>query len=185
MRMLNYILRYTYIDSEDEDVLKFGIEMLKTLSLAVLVALAISIALNMFLEAAILLAVLIPLRQNAGGYHTKHRITCGIMSTLIYLCALLLIKECILDYILQCIMCVTDFVVLYLFAPIDNVNHRLDDIEKKVYADRTMKCFLIDIIVFMFLFMFGLKYWSGIVVLAISIECILMIIGFLNNVIKR
>lgn len=58
--------------------------MIKLLTIAGIVGMIIAIIMKMIPEAMLFLVMLISLRQNAGGYHTRHRITCDIMSTIIY-----------------------------------------------------------------------------------------------------
>ena len=84
-RIYNYIVHNSDINKDENKVIEFGIEMIKMLSVAAIVAILIAMIMKMLPEAVFFLFTFIPLRQNAGGYHTRHRITCAIMSVFIYI----------------------------------------------------------------------------------------------------
>ena len=92
MGLYNYISRYKKFDKADENVIKFGLEMLYTIVISGGIALLIALYMKSFFEAVIFLSVLMPLRQNAGGYHADKRIICAIISLFIYVLALYVIK---------------------------------------------------------------------------------------------
>ena len=84
-RIYNYIVHNSDINKDENKVIEFGIEMIKMLIVAVIVAILTALIMKMLPEAVFFLFTFIPLRQNAGGYHTRHRITCAIMSVFIYI----------------------------------------------------------------------------------------------------
>ena len=92
MKLLNFINDNVKLDEQEEPIVQFGIDMLKMVSVSLLVAFIISIAMGMFFESVVLLVTLIPLRQKSGGYHSKSRLICAIMSLFIYILMLVSIK---------------------------------------------------------------------------------------------
>ena len=102
-RIYNYIVHNSDINKDENKVIEFGIEMIKMLSVAAIVAILIAMIMKMLPEAVFFLFTFIPLRQNAGGYHTRHRITCAIMSVFIYiLLEIIYVFLTIFLYLLKC-----------------------------------------------------------------------------------
>ena len=75
--LYEYIVTNSNENCENKDVIQFGIQMFQMLSVSMMVALAIALCMKMLAEAVVFLLVLIPLRQNAGGYHHASWRTCG------------------------------------------------------------------------------------------------------------
>lgn len=129
-RIYNYIVHNSDINKDENKVIEFGIEMIKMLSVAAIVAILIAMIMKMLPEAVFFLFTFIPLRQNAGGYHTRHRITCAIMSVFIYIFVLIIIKNFEFNALMQIFLCFIDSLIILCFAPVENENNELDDKDK-------------------------------------------------------
>jgi len=175
--LYEYIVRNSNENCENKDVIQFGIQMFQMLSVSMMVALAIALCMKMLAEAVVFLLVLIPLRQNAGGYHAKHKTTCAIMSMLIYICSLIII---------QLFLCLIDSYVIMYFSPVENINNELDDKEREVYKNRTRNILIFELLIYMLLFVSYKQYWSGIIIMSITVVSALVYIGYLqNNIINK
>lgn len=181
MRTYNYINKYLKLNTDDEAVVKFGLEMMIELIIAIIVVSVVSIVFGMIMESIVFLLFLIPLRQNAGGYHTKSQISCGILSLIILIGVLVIINKYNVSRELQLFLCFVNSCIICLFAPVDNSNNKLDDFEKKVYANRTKKILLFELLIFILLFICQYSYWSAIIAIAIAITGALVLIGFIQN----
>lgn len=184
--LYEYIVRNSNENCENKDVIQFGIQMFQMLSVSMMVALAIALCMKMLAEAVVFLLVLIPLRQNAGGYHAKHKTTCAIMSMLIYICSLIIIKYYGINSMVQLFLCLIDSYVIMYFSPVENINNELDDKEREVYKNRTRNILIFELLIYMLLFVSYKQYWSGIIIMSITVVSVLVYIGYLqNNIINK
>lgn len=182
-KIYKYIEQNSNLENDNKDVIQFGIQMLQMLSLAVMAAFIIGLLMKMLPEAFVFLLMLIPLRQSAGGYHTKNKATCAIMSALIYIGVLFFIKNYAINPIIQLLICFIDSLVIMYFAPVENLNNKLDKKEIEVYKNRTRNILVFELLVYMLFFVGNLQYWSGIITMSITVVSVLVFIGALQNII--
>ena len=173
-RIYNYIVHNSDINKDENKVIEFGIEMIKMLSVAAIVAILIAMIMKMLPEAVFFLFTFIPLRQNAGGYHTRHRITCAIMSVFIYIFVLIIIKNFEFNALMQIFLCF-----------IDNENNELDDKDKQIYKMRTLNILILESLAFSILFIGNQQSWSGIIIMSVTVATMLLSIGKLQNIIMN
>ena len=159
---------------------------IKMLSVAAIVAILIAMIMKMLPEAVFFLFTFIPLRQNAGGYHTRHRITCAIMSVFIYiLFVLIIIKNFEFNALMQIFLCFIDSLIILCFAPVENENNELDDKDKQIYKMRTLNILILESLAFSILFIGNQQSWSGIIIMSVTVATMLLSIGKLQNIIMN
>lgn len=185
MGLYNYISRYKKFDKADENVIKFGLEMLYTIVISGGIALLIALYMKSFFEAVIFLSVLMPLRQNAGGYHADKRIICAIISLFIYVLALYVIKYVNISGVVQFLIFVMCSMYIIRYAPVDSINNKLDDMEYAYYKLKTRRIVVIISTLFTLLYIWEYYYWSQIIIEAVSISTGLLIIGNIKNKIVK
>ncbi|MGN0319585.1 MAG: accessory gene regulator B family protein [Lachnospira sp.] len=181
MNVYKFIEKYSIMDNRKREIVKFGLEMIRMLLISGIISILIAFFLKMLFEALIFLAVFIPLRQNAGGYHAKNKITCAIMSVIIYINTLYIIKNYNINGIMQLVLCFFNTVVIMYLAPASNNNNELDQAEREVYRHRTRIIFILELLIYMVLFISGLQYWSGIIIISVTIVSTLVCIGKIQN----
>ena len=126
----------------------------------------------------------IPLRVYAGGYHADTRLTCFIVSLVVYCVFTVLLKviPIKLHYLFILIDIVTNLLLVILFAPIVHKNKSVNNIERKHYRKFSVNITLLEIfIISMVLLMtnnsfFALSLASGQMAVAFS-----MIMAFLKE----
>ncbi len=185
MGLYNYISRYKKFDKADENVIKFGLEMLYTIVISGGIALLIALYMKSFFKAVIFLSVLMPLRQNAGGYHADKRIICAIISLFIYVLALYVIKYVNISGVVQFLIFVMCSMYIIRYAPVDSINNKLDDMEYAYYKLKTRRIVVIISALFTLLYIWEYYYWSQIIIEAVSISTGLLIIGNIKNKIVK
>lgn len=184
-RIYNYIVHNSDINKDENKVIEFGIEMIKMLSVAAIVAILIAMIMKMLPEAVFFLFTFIPLRQNAGGYHTRHRITCAIMSVFIYIFVLIIIKNFEFNALMQIFLCFIDSLIILCFALVENENNELDDKDKQIYKMRTLNILILESLAFSILFIGNQQSWSGIIIMSVTVATMLLSIGKLQNIIMN
>ena len=72
------------------------------------------------------------------------------------------------------------------FSPVENINNELDDKEREVYKNRTRNILIFELLIYMLLFVSYKQYWSGIIIMSITVVSALVYIGYLqNNIINK
>lgn len=170
-----------YENDEEKEILEYGYEMLKTVVFGLIGAVIIATIMNELLYGMTLLIVIIPLRQNAGGFHAKSKGMCAIISVLIYICALLIIKYLPINKWALIGVFFLSAVVIIHDAPVDNVNNRLDETELKVYGNRTRIVLAIESVLFMLMFACRMYSLSLTVVESFVIVAMILIAGKVKN----
>lgn len=168
----------------DEEVVKFGLEIIFMKILFAIVILLIGILMNCLLESIIYTISFSLLRRYGGGYHSESRKKCVVLSVLMLLCGIFTIK--ISEYFDAFIIpeaFITLFLAIYIIcaAPIDTPNKRLDSDELRIYGKRTViTVFMLVILLVIFLYIKAYSF-SVSIMIGIIMEAYLMLKGQINN----
>lgn len=77
----------------DEEVVKYGLEIISTKVLFAIIIVSIGILTKCFLESIIYTITFSLLRQYGGGYHAETKQKCFVLSVLMLICAIFIIKK--------------------------------------------------------------------------------------------
>lgn len=181
MKTLEFIKNNNGKNDIEESVIVFGLDMLKTVIIEIIVAVVLAIFAGCFWRAMIFLVTLMPLRQYAGGYHTRSRISCAVMSTVIYALELLLLKYVNIWTMWQILgMFISAFIII-LLAPVENRNNPLDTAAKMHFKNRTRMMLLIDMLIFTILMVAHRYDYSFMIFNSVELVAILCIMGYISN----
>ena len=172
------------VDESEKEITNFGISMMITTSISLIVAVVIAALFGMLPTGILLLASIIVLRQYAGGYHAKSQRVCVIISCLIYGTCLLFIKHSLMNGVIQLVLCVAAILVIFFLAPVDNANNELSISEKKHLGKKVRISLSLEVLVFVILLVSENTYWSEIIVVAMIIVATLVLIGFIENKVR-
>lgn len=180
MRLINYIKKNSTVKDEEIEVIKFGIQMFRMIIAAVLLSVIIASISKMLTEGIMFLIFLIPMRQMAGGYHTKNKISCYVISVFIYVISLILIKYENCSLYIQVPIYVINLLIIIYLSPVDNFNNKLEE-NHKAYLGKKIKYIIIfNSIIYLTLIILRLEYWSFIILLSQGIVALLLIAGWLQ-----
>lgn len=180
MKIIEYMINKEMIDESETKVIEFGLDMLRTVLIGGIVAISVGIALGMFWETIFFLALLMPLRQYAGGFHAKTKIGCALLSTVLLVLSVLMFKYATLHRLIQISLYLLGSFFIVKYAPVENHENPLDDLEVKVYGNRTKRILVIESVIFVILFAFKLFTWSFILVWAIVLAAALVVAGYVQ-----
>lgn len=172
------------VDESEKEITNFGISMMITTSISLIVAVVIAALFGMLPTGILLLASIIVLRQYAGGYHSKSQRVCAIISCLIYSACLLFIKHSLINGVIQLVLCVAAILVIFFIAPVDNANNELSISEKKHLGKKVRISLSLEVLVFVILLVSENTYWSEIIVVSMIIVATLVLIGFIENKVR-
>lgn len=168
----------------DEEVVKFGLEIILMKILFAIVITLIGILMNCLLESIIYTISFSLLRRYGGGYHSESRKKCVVLSVVMLLCGIFTIKisEDFDAFIIPEAV-ITLFSAIYIIcaAPIDTPNKRLDSDELRIYGKRTkITVFMLVILLVIFLYIKAYSF-SVSIMIGIIMEAYLMLKGQINN----
>jgi accessory gene regulator B len=143
-KLAGMILRDNVISSEEVEVVEYGLENFGSSLLGMSITLLIGYCFG-FLRGSFLLWLLIfPLRKNAGGYHAETKSRCLLYSSAILFVSVICfvqVEWLDLGYIL---VAGFFFAIIFLLAPVENDNKRLELVEYRVYRKRARIILLLE-----------------------------------------
>lgn len=170
------------IAEEDADVYIYGFFQACMLLLNISTTLFLGIFFQVLIPCIVLNVTFIPLRINAGGHHADSPVKCYINSTLKIAALLAIIKWISIHPVVLTVLVIITAIVNIIFAPVESSNNPLDEKETVVYRKRTMIILAIEVILFFLSLLFMEKWIPKTMALGMISECLLVVLGVLNNV---
>lgn len=146
------------ISSENKLIYQYGIQQGLTIGLNILTTFAIGLIFQMIIESFLFLAVYIPLRSFAGGVHAKTANRCYVYSTIMIIAALLVIKFFPFGIFIGSCLSLISGTIIFLLAPVETANKKLDELEKQVYKKRARIILIIELVI---QFLIALTSWNN------------------------
>ncbi|MBD5096733.1 MAG: accessory gene regulator B family protein [Lachnospiraceae bacterium] len=162
---------------EEKEIVHFGLERLKVAVVAMVLIIITGVLLHEIWRSILLVVCLLPLRQNAGGYHMRSSRTCAIFSYVVLVLLILCVKFVVFDSWIHVLIWSGCFALILLLSPVGTENHRLDVDEKKVYGRRARIICYIESALFLILVYLGKSYWYKVILTAEIVTAILLIAG--------
>ncbi|MBO5260879.1 MAG: accessory gene regulator B family protein [Coprococcus sp.] len=133
---------------DDIELYEYAIYSILYSTFPLVVFLFICIIFKKLLVGILIVAPFISIRRYSGGYHAPTSILCFIYS-ITTLLAILLLSQCDIPSVIIIALIIPSYALLSLYSPIENKNHPISNIEKKIYNKRTISiCFLWIIVCF-------------------------------------
>jgi hypothetical protein len=168
----------------DEEVVKYGLEIIFTKVLFAIIIVSIGILTKCFLESIIYTITFSLLRQYGGGYHAETKQKCFVLSVLMLICAIFIIKKaqsCDVFIILEAVITLLSVIYIITTAPIDTPSKRLDADELRIYGKRTGITVCILVIILGICLYIKAYRFSTAIMIGIIMEAYLMLKGQINN----
>lgn len=162
----------------EKSVIVYGLEVLISSTVNIIIALVISILFHNFIEVIIFLLFYCPMRQYTGGYHAKNYGLCTLVFTFMILTINTLDFVGFFDWNMRLIsvaMMVYSIFIIMRFAPIMNENKILSKEEVIVYKKRARLLLGLDCMIIFILQLFGKAQISKYQVIALSCVSLLLV----------
>lgn len=176
-KMIEWIAENISDNAEEKEVILFGLERLKVAVVAILLIIITGVLLQETWRSILLLVCILPLRQNAGGYHMRGEGACTFFSYVLLILSILCIKFINLNLTIQILIWICCFVLILMLSPVGNPYHQLDRNEKKVYGRRARIICYVESAVFLMLVYFEKLYWCKVILIAEIVTAIFLVIG--------
>ena len=138
------LLRDNVISSEEVEVVEYGLENFGSSLLGMSITLLIGYCFG-FLRGSFLLWLLIfPLRKNAGGYHAETKSRCLLYSSAILFVSVICFVQVEWLDLGDILVAGFFFAIIFLLAPVENDNKRLELVEYRVYRKRARIILLLE-----------------------------------------
>lgn len=179
-KIVKQLIENKVIDNEDYDIYYFGIYQCIGFAFNIITSVFIFLLFDMVIEGIIFSISYFVLRSYAGGFHNQSTYWCYIMSILLIFLSVMFMKYVNLSYVLW-IVFFTAIFFIYVYAPVDTKNKRLDEIERKMF--RLKSRMILVLLVVMALFFYFSHFFLGTIAImtAILVEGAMLITGILKN----
>jgi len=122
-----------------------------------------------------------PIRSYAGGYHAGTPLTCYLLSIPTIVAVLTGIKFAPWDGLLLLSVIAFSGIVIMLFAPVEDANKPLDQLERKVYKKRSRIILLVLSVLIVLLWHSGFEQSALSIVMALGVAAVMLILGAIKN----
>lgn len=186
--IVNYISRNSDdITTEKKEIVSYGLELLITKALFLIIIMALSIFMHSFFECIVFTFFFSLLRTISGGYHANTRIGCFFVSMLLFvipLSTLRIVNKYNFVIIPIALLTIIAVVIIFIFAPLDTPNNKLDVSEKQIFRKKARITLLLEIGLASIMYI-NFKSITYLILFAIIESSFLIIMASLKNVLSE
>ena len=122
---------------ERDEIVQYGMQRGKVMLVTVLVTLILGLLMRMFWQSVVFLFSFSSIRRYAGGYHAKSQKACYVVSLLALFLAFCYIKYVTPNIYFSILLQIICTIIIFLLAPVETENKKLDKAEIQKYRDAT------------------------------------------------
>lgn len=141
------LLNNNIIKEDSYDIYVYGFELLISFLFSTFLVIVSGIIIGKPLETLAFLVVFIFLRSYSGGYHAKKYSICTIVTLGVYAAVILLSSFVNVNIMFYLLLGIVGFILLFLWAPIENPNKEITDKRKILYKWISILLFVIFLVV--------------------------------------
>lgn len=176
-KLTNWLISKKVIAVEEKEVYEYGIFQMIVNMIDTLSILALAILFNELTATFCYIVCFCMLRKYAGGYHAKTLIGCYGMTIGFTLLMLITIKVFKVPLMVILSAWLVSLIIIFLFAPVQNRNKKLDELERIVYRRRVLLIAILESILMWVLYGFnfmeevqGILFSNVVIVVSMLIE---------------
>lgn len=188
-KIANFFVKNKIIESQWEEVCSYGLELLISTVMNVLMILMISLAFGTLLEGVLFTVCFIIIRRLAGGYHADTHFGCIFIFSIVFFLNMLIVKQCSLEFslLLSKVFGLLALCIVFFVPASEHVNRPLLQEEKEKF----IKCSKVAVSIILFCIIIGnmfLAQWYSLILsasLGIFVAAISSAVAFLQIKIKN
>ena len=171
------------IEEDDVELYAYGFYILISKLLFLIIALILGVILNIVFESIVFYVSFSIIRAYAGGVHANKEWKCFLYTSIsIVMCALgIKIMNKIEPTTFFVSMLIISSVIIVVLSPLDTKEKPLSTEEKEKYSIISIFITLVYIIVILMLAKLGIKKMCYAIMVAIALESVLLLIGFIQQ----
>lgn len=162
---------------ERDEIVQYGMQRGKVMLVTVLVTLILGLLMGMFWQSVVFLLSFSSIRRYAGGYHAKSQKTCYAVSLLALFLAFCYIKYVTPNICFSILLQIICTITIFLLAPVETENKKLDTAEIEKYRDCTRIRLVIAILAWSILTILRQSQFARPIEAAELLVCILVTCG--------
>lgn len=134
-KMTSFLVYNKSIDSEDSDICSYGLEILISSLINLVMVLILGSILNKFIQTVVFVICYCSIRQFAGGYHSNTHGKCIFTFLCMYLITICIGSNVDSIYLSQVFLLIgiINWLSIYMLVPVEHINNPLSEIEKINY----------------------------------------------------
>jgi accessory gene regulator B len=179
------MIQHKIIAESDKDIYLYGFWQGIVFIINMIGVLIVGLILDMLWQSIVFTLVYGCLRIFAGGYHARTQKNCYILSLILIIAALSIIKYVHWNELLCVVSSIFSGLVIFVLAPVEDENKRLDEQEKIVYKKRARIIFLLLSLISMISLITGQLHITVCFTISILASAIMVILGKMKNVSVR
>lgn len=179
--IIESFIKRNIIDKKERDLYSYGLKEGIILLTNILTAALVGILYGMLWQALLYLIVYIPLRSYAGGYHASTQLKCYLLSTLLIMGVLLGIRYIHWNYFITLGLTLVSGILIFLLAPVEDNNKKLDEIEFLVYRKRARLIYIFELSLLLLVILMKLNQAAACIAVSHLTLAIMLIIGHIKN----
>lgn len=170
------------LETERDEIIQYGIEREKIILVSIAIILGLGCVFDIFYLSIIFSLAFCALRRYAGGYHAKTQKRCYVISLIILIMSFIIMKYISkLDHVEGLILLMAFCCgIIWHFAPIENKNKSLDELEQKKFQYETRKILVIESIISLIAYVFDSEMIFIAISIAIVVACIVVVVGIIQ-----
>lgn len=173
------------ISTEESEVVEYGLESIGSSLLGLLVTLTIGACFDFAWGSLLLWLLIFPLRKNAGGFHAETKVRCLLFSTATIIVSIVCLRQIKWTEAGYILITAISTVVIWIMAPVENGDKRLDSVECRVYRQRTRKILLLEMLLFVLSLTFGWEDLMIVITMVFSIVCVVLLTGKMKMLMRN
>lgn len=131
-KIVGYIKKYKcMITADDEEILRYGIQIYYFNISKLLILLAVSIILDIFAKTCIAFLLIAILKRFAYGFHADTFWSCLVI-TFVNIFSIVYLSELSFDFLIKIVLAVISLILFALYAPADTEKRPLVDSKKRI-----------------------------------------------------
>nr|WP_296077196.1 accessory gene regulator B family protein [uncultured Ruminococcus sp.] len=180
VKVAHFLYAKKAIDNKYFDVYVYGVELIISSAIGLFLVFIISLLLNELLFGFVFYLCFVSLRHYTGGLHCNSYLRCNATFVFSYLMCLLF------DYFLEVYtylqwllipLGVVSFIVILLFAPIENVNKPIEDRDRKKFKIISVIIFALHFLIMFIDLVFFMKIYRTIIITDFLVA-VLILLGY-------
>ena len=179
-KTMTFLQKNQDMDQDTADIVRYGLELFLIKTSFSIVMLVIGTLFHSFSECLEFLISFYLIRSSSGGYHADTRLKCFVQSVTTFVAVILIVKAVeAYELLLIPVALVSCFSagVIWLFAPVDNENKRLDEDEFLQFRKKSRIILAVEIAISLIFVFIGWVQLSCAVMLALVVTAILLLLG--------
>ncbi|MBQ6995163.1 MAG: accessory gene regulator B family protein [Lachnospiraceae bacterium] len=147
-RILDWLYAQGYVNESNDKIIELGLQRMKSTFTSIIFSAIVSWLMGDVVIGLLFELTYIPIRIYAGGYHASSKRQCEYLSYGSLLLCMILIFYVPIKVEIMHLFLLLSSMVIFLFAPVESPNKRLNSMEKKVYRQKSIIYLVITVFVY-------------------------------------